>query len=310
MQNMSDYDYSSRLYCVAGHLFRIRLPKDGTLWKRLGQYDPFEVKPESTVGSIAETPDKKELFEFELTDGIPHVEKKPIFISEPQDGFTTINLYEAESGWLFEFTMPSGHYAEMLTSDHFSHARFYPHTTDSSAIIPLMNNALMLLYSFASCPYNTLEIHASVVSNDGHAYLFLGESGTGKSTHSRQWLENIPGTELMNDDNPIVRILDDGTVMAYGSPWSGKTPCYRNVSAPAGAFVRIRQSKENKATAMNLLEAYATLYSSSSGLKGNTRFADLTHPTLERIATAVPFHYLDCRPDREAAETCRKAVCR
>lgn len=310
MQKISDSNCTSRLYCVAGHLFRIRLPEDSLFWNRLGQYDPFEVKPEPAVDPVAETPGHKVLFEFELTDGMPQVEKKPFHISEPQDGFTTINLYETESGWLFEFTMPSGHYAEMLASYNFSHARFCPHTTNSLAVVPLMNNALMLLYSFASCPYNTLEIHASVVSNTGQAYLFLGESGAGKSTHSRQWLENIPDSELMNDDNPVVRILDDGTVMAYGSPWSGKTPCYRNVSAPAGAFVSIRQCKENKATAMNLFEAYATLYSSSSGLKGNTRFADLIHPTLERIATTVPFIYLDCRPDKEAAEVCRKAVCR
>ena len=59
----------------------------------------------------------------------------------------------------------------------------------------------------------------------------MGKSGTGKSTHSRLWLENVPGATLLNDDNPIVRLTLVGAIV-YGSPWSGKTPCYKNESAP------------------------------------------------------------------------------
>lgn len=41
----------------------------------------------------------------------------------------------------------------------------------------------------------------------------------------------------MNDDNPVVRVID-GEAMIYGSPWSGKTPCYRQVKAPLGRSPR------------------------------------------------------------------------
>ena len=44
----------------------------------------------------------------------------------------------------------------------------------------------------------------------------------------------------MNDDNPIVRVID-GKAFVYGSPWSGKTPCYRNVVAPIAAFIQLHQ---------------------------------------------------------------------
>ena len=36
-----------------------------------------------------------------------------------------------------------------------------------------LNNALMLVYAFASAPYATLLMHASVIRNDGRGYLFL-----------------------------------------------------------------------------------------------------------------------------------------
>ena len=129
----------------------------------------------------------------------------------------------------------------------------------------------------------------------------MARSGTGKSTHSSLWLEHVPGTELMNDDNPVVRVWPDGRVIAYGSPWSGKTPCYRNVEAPVGAFVRIRRCPENKITPLSLLESYALVYSSSSGFKADRSIADGLHASIEKAVTTVPCYVLDCRPDKEAA---------
>ena len=40
-------------------------------------------------------------------------------------------------------------------------------------------------------PYQTVAIHTSTIVCRGKAVLFLGESGTGKSTHTRLWRENI-----------------------------------------------------------------------------------------------------------------------
>ncbi len=310
--------YTTRYYRVAEHLFSIGLPEGTELWKRLGQYAPFEVAEpaelaeaaDAAVDVAAEVQNGTLLFYFMLVDELPDVEKVVVLAPEPEEGSIQIVLYRAGSDWLFELKDPAGNSAEMLACDDFSKARFMPHTDNPAELVVLMNSALMLLFAFASCPHNTLEIHASVVSNSGRAYLFLGRSGTGKSTHSRLWLDNIPGSELMNDDNPIVRVLEDGTVMIYGSPWSGKTPCYRNVAAPAGAFVKIVQDKDNKIEEMGILEAYVALYSSSSGFKSETRFADGMHPTLEKTVTGVPFYQLYCRPDSEAAEICHKAVCR
>ena len=97
-----------------------------------------------------------------------------------------------------------------------------------------LNNTLMLIYAFASCPYDTLMLHASLVRQNGYGYAFIAKSGTGKSTHVSLWLRHLKGCDLMNDDNPILRIIG-GKVYIFGSPWSGKTPCYRNVKAPLGA---------------------------------------------------------------------------
>jgi hypothetical protein len=171
-----------------------------------------------------------------------------------------------------------------------------------------VNNSLMLMYAFRSAPYMTLEMHASVIGNGGKGYLFLGKSGTGKSTHSSLWLKHIEGSELMNDDNPVLRVGEDGVARVYGSPWSGKTPCYRNVSAPVGAIVRIRQAKHNTIRRLNVLESYASVYSSCSGFKADRGMADGQHKALEFIALNVPCYTLDCLPDEEAARVCAAEV--
>ena len=59
-----------------------------------------------------------------------------------------------------------------------------------------------------TCRKDTLAIHSSCIVYRDKAVLFLGESGTGKSTHTRLWRENIPEAVLLNDDSPMIRVED------------------------------------------------------------------------------------------------------
>ena len=54
-----------------------------------------------------------------------------------------------------------------------------------------LNNALMMMYAFAGADKMTVLMHASVIRKDGRGYLCLGVSGTGKSTHTQNWLKYI-----------------------------------------------------------------------------------------------------------------------
>ena len=61
--------------------------------------------------------------------------------------------------------------------------------------------------------------------------------------------------------------MPDGTARVYGSPWSGKTPCYKNMEVPAGAVVRIRQAPYNKIERLSGIQAYASLMASASSFR-------------------------------------------
>lgn len=164
-----------------------------------------------------------------------------------------------------------------------------------------LNNMLMMSYAFASADKDTLLVHASVVRKDGFGYLCLGVSGTGKSTHTSLWLKHIEGTDLMNDDNPVVRVCPDGVARVFGSPWSGKTPCYRNISAPIGGFLQLRQAPYNKITPCTVTETFASLLPSCSVMKWDRRDYISTCQSVNHVMERTKMWLLECLPDKEAA---------
>lgn len=173
-----------------------------------------------------------------------------------------------------------------------------------------IDNALMILYALSTAELGVALFHSSTVSFGDKAYMFLGVSGTGKSTHSSLWLKYIEGTELLNDDNPVVRVSDNGNATVYGSPWSGKTPCYRNLSYPLGGIVLLSQAPYNKIHRLQGIHAYVALVPSISGKRWDKRIADGLHNTENALAMNVPTWHLECLPDEAAAQLCHKNIVR
>jgi hypothetical protein len=150
-------------------------------------------------------------------------------------------------------------------------------------------------------------VHASVIKYKGYGYVFLGKSGTGKSTHSGLWLKHIEGAELLNDDNPVIRVAD-GNVFVYGTPWSGKTACYKNECVQLGGIVRLSQAPYNKINRLAPLMAYTSFMPSCSCMRWDPRATDTLHKSVEKVISAIRCWHLECLPDEEAARICCAAV--
>lgn len=165
----------------------------------------------------------------------------------------------------------------------------------------LLRYVLWTAYGIAALHRCAVPVHSSVVVCDGKAVLCLGESGTGKSTHTRLWRENIAGSFLLNDDSPIVRAEDDG-IYAYGSPWSGKTPCFRQERYPMAALLRIVQRPENTIKHLGIVEAFAALQPSCPPVLAHDEGCmDMTVDFISKVVGAVPVFRLGCLPDAAAA---------
>ena len=281
-------------YKVADHVFSIRMDKDDAQWSALDNYSPFLYNG-----------GEESVFTLELVQDLSIEGKKALYISIPESLERRVDLYQIDGGYLFEMA-PLGNVPVcgwLKTSFDFSSAFLKVDKAKNFCV----NNALMLLYAFRTAGMSTLEMHASVTVKDGKGFLFLGQSGTGKSTHSSLWLKNLPGTHLLNDDNPVVRVVD-GKARVYGSPWSGKTPCYRNEDYPIGAFVRINRAPYNAIHRQNVTESFASISSSSSGLRAIRSIGDGLFSTISSLIQSIPCYVLDCLPDDEAAIVCSNEV--
>ncbi len=172
----------------------------------------------------------------------------------------------------------------------------------------LFRFGLWICFNIRAIAHGAVAIHSSVLTYRKGAVLCLGESGTGKSTHTRLWREQIEGAGLLNDDSPFVRIVED-QARVFGSPWSGKTPCYRNRDYPIQGFLRLSQAPENRITKLNVLQAYGALQPSCPpSFLHDERLFDATNRLLSELLSRVKVYHLACRPDREAVELARTTL--
>lgn len=218
-----------------------------------------------------------------------------------------VSLYKEAEGYCVTLSAEQGGTLHVMQAGRdFSTVRVYLREADKRAGHAL-SSLLRIAYSQAVLYRDAVSIHASAVFCENKAFLFMGKSGTGKSTHSALWLKYIPGAELLNDDNPTLRIVD-GEVYAYGTPWSGKTPCYKPLSYPVGGMVRLKQSPVNRFFRQQEVEAFIALFPGCSIIHQDAELRACLYDTLIRMVERVPVGILECRPDEEAALLCRNML--
>ncbi|MEF2621268.1 MAG: phosphoenolpyruvate carboxykinase [Xylanibacter rarus] len=237
---------------------------------------------------------------------LPCSETKEL-IDETDNDMGHLVLYALSYGYYIEI-INNGHLHRMFAKSDFSSVEAHIQWDDVNAGNAL-SSLIRVAYAQAILRHDAVSIHASAVFCNGQAYLFLGKSGTGKSTHSALWIENIPGTELLNDDNPTIRILN-GKAYAYGSPWSGKTACYKNVSFPVGGMVRLNQASENSFQLQEGADAFVALYPGCSFIARDEHLRNSLYDTLTVLAGSVTVGTLDCLPDKDAALMCNRELTR
>ncbi len=166
----------------------------------------------------------------------------------------------------------------------------------------LLRFLLWVAYSLVAVDLGVVPIHSSVIVCEGSAVLFLGESGAGKSTQSALWRESIEGCRLLNDDSPILRV-EDGRLMVYGSPWSGKTSCYLRESYLVRALVRIVKDGANSIVQNDVIHSFAAVYPSFPPMFAyDQALSDLLFAFTSEVISEVGVYTLKCTKEREAAE--------
>lgn len=280
-------------YRVAGHLFCIEAEEK--YLELLPNYAPFQVESEG----------EEPLFLIRVNeDPIPSIDGwEHLYTDRSDEDMPRIEMFRRGDEWLFAVSMDreGALVSAMICSEDWHEVRLLMRPENARFAI---DNSAMLVYAFATAGKQTLLFHSSVTMRGGKGYMFLGHSGTGKSTHSQQWKEAFEDAELLNDDNPVVRLNEAGQVTVYGSPWSGKTPCYKNESAPVAALVQLVQAPHNEMTKLKMTQAYPFILASVSGLKIRPDMMDSLFETIAQLLETTPVYRLECLPNPDAARLC------
>ena len=278
----------TKYYKVAGHTFGVS--GGAEVFALMGNYEPFGCEAGASV--------------FMLTVGKGLAVSYTEDLRQEDEGQQIVCGRTSSGEAVYEFIWWGESAGWLVCTDHYREGRLILTGRHTKMAI---DNALMVMFALATADKATALFHAAAVSREGRGYMFLGKSGTGKSTHAGLWVKHVEGAELMNDDNPVVRI-HEGRAVVYGSPWSGKTPCYRNVSCPLGGIVLLSQAPYNKISRLGGLEAYVALVTSISGQRWDEGIADGLHETENELASNVPMWHLECLPNEEAATLCQTTI--
>lgn len=287
-------------FCIAGFWLVLRMPD---MW------DADALLPSFLAFRRAEEEDCRRLIDcvVEPSDAMSHTEPAGIVIEETANDVGYIRLYgNADSYDVTISFQPEGIRHYMRANKDFSDIRIFLCRDDRNAG-HMLSSLLRIAYSQAILCHDALAVHASAVYHQDEAFLFMGKSGTGKSTHSALWMKHIPDTGLLNDDNPTVRIIC-GRAYAWGTPWSGKTPCYKDLFYPIGGMVRLTQASENSFCRQDGTDAFVTILPGCSVISRDQVLRNRLYDTLSRLAEIVPVAALGCRPDKEAALLCHDAL--
>lgn len=148
--------------------------------------------------------------------------------------------------------------------------------------------------------YSGMRLHSSAVVVDDRAYLFSADSGTGKSTHTRIWLDVFGDRAyILNDDKPAIRREADGWY-AYGTPWSGKNDISANTRVPIAGIAMIERAEENEIFPFVGKEAIREVLAQLNNVRSTEkRIKQLD--LLDRLLQEVPIWKLRCNMEDEAA---------
>jgi len=162
-----------------------------------------------------------------------------------------------------------------------------------------LNQILMILLLSRS---KGILLHACGIDDRGSGYLFLGNSGHGKSTMAKLWFEKH--TTVLNDDRIVVR-EKNGEFWMYGTPWHGD---FKELS-PKGLTIHkiffLHRGEKNLAVFQKGTEAVTMLLTRSFPPLWDKKGMAYTMGLCHRIANKIPCYELSFEPDTRIVDFLR-----
>jgi len=159
-----------------------------------------------------------------------------------------------------------------------------------------LDSVLRILHSLILADRGGFLLHAASGIREGHAYLFSGVSGAGKTTMTRI---APPDITLLTDEISYVRTLD-GQYVASGTPFAGElAKPGENCSAPISCLFFLEKGPENRLEEMPAAEAVRRLMRNILFFAEDPILVEKLLATACDFANRVPIRRLTFYPDEK-----------
>ena len=210
------------------------------------------------------------------------------------DSGATWRLFETPDEWIYLFfdaRRPTEPYKELHlqrggdVGTIVLHPDFFP---VGEPVDPLEFPLDELLFLRLLSLHGGVELHAcGVLAGSGVGYLFVGQSGDGKTTTAKLWQASGQAT-VLSDDRIIVRRASDGAWRMYGTPWHGEALLAANVEAPLAAIFVLARGECPALRPMAPVAAVSALLARSFTLFHDADAMATTVALLEGLVESVP----------------------
>lgn len=228
--------------------------------------------------------------EPEIRDGHKLFESLHIWSLYHSNGTRIIKIYEEMPGLERILVFPS----ELNSAD-----LYFPFSTDT-AVDPFSGPTMELLMISYLAQGRGVILHGCGIEKGGQGILFIGESGSGKSTMANLWNAD-GGIEILSDDRIIVRKSGEDFRM-YGTPWHGEA----HFVSPRGVNLKkmffLRHTEQNEIHPLNGAASVQQLLKSSFPPFWDSCGMEFTMDLFAELAASVPCYQLGFKPDRSAID--------
>ena len=186
-------------------------------------------------------------------------------------------------------------YAECSIDDYDREAVAYESEYHSKAPSDPALEVTALLRKVAEglVDYDVLLMHGAVIAEANEAFLFVGKSGVGKTTHINKWLDHLANAFVINGDKPFIKFHGMDPPLACGSPWAGKERMYTNTAVPLKSIILLERAEDNHIEQIPFIQAFPTLLQQTFRPDDEEKMRKTLH-LMQRLCPTVTFWRFQC----------------